>query len=153
MTLLFNQAAVLAAVALAGLVSPVPGRPVEGITLEVRLVGLRSDQGSARVALWRTREGFPNDSEKAARRYSLPIVDGVADIVIEGLEPGDWAIAAFHDENDNGRLDTRMFGIPKEGVAVSRDARGRFGPPSFEQAKVQLAGRRPQTITLRVVYP
>jgi uncharacterized protein (DUF2141 family) len=31
------------------------------------------------------------------------------------IKPGKYAIAVIHDENCNGKLDTNMFGIPKEG--------------------------------------
>ena len=50
------------------------------------------------------------------------------------LPPGTWAVLSFQDENDNGKLDRNVLGIPKERYAFSRDARGRFGPPSFEDA-------------------
>jgi uncharacterized protein (DUF2141 family) len=43
-----------------------------------------------------------------------------------------------------------VLGIPKEPYAFSRDARGRFGPPSFEDAAFELRDEKAvTTIKLR----
>ena len=44
----------------------------------------------------------------------------------------------FHDENENGELDTGFLGIPKEDYAFSNNASGVFGPPSYDKAKFEL---------------
>jgi uncharacterized protein (DUF2141 family) len=54
------------------------------------------------------------------------------------VEPGIYAVSVFHDENDNQKMDTAMFGIPKEPWAVSNNAKGMMGPPSFEDAKIKV---------------
>jgi len=45
-----------------------------------------------------------------------------------------YAVSVFHDENYNGKLDTNLLGIPREGVGASNDARGNFRPPKFGAA-------------------
>ena len=52
--------------------------------------------------------------------------------------PGKYAIAFFQDENGNGKLDTKRFGVPSEPFGFSRDAMGKLGPPSFEAAALDL---------------
>jgi uncharacterized protein (DUF2141 family) len=42
----------------------------------------------------------------------------------------------IHDENDNGKLDSGTFGIPREGFGFGNDAMGTFGPPSFKKASI-----------------
>src|SRR5438552_3406736 len=53
---------------------------------------------------------------------------------------GVYAVACFHDENGNGKLDTGLFGIPKEATAASNDAKGTMGPPKFNDAKFSFPG-------------
>jgi uncharacterized protein (DUF2141 family) len=65
--------------------------------------------------------------------------------------PGTYAVAAFHDENGNGKLDRGMFGIPKEGVAASNDARGHMGPPKWDDAKFVYKGELLQ-LRIRIAY-
>jgi uncharacterized protein (DUF2141 family) len=50
------------------------------------------------------------------------------------VPPGHYALNAYHDENDNNKMDRNMIGIPTEGYAFSRDAKGHRGPPQFEDA-------------------
>jgi uncharacterized protein (DUF2141 family) len=60
----------------------------------------------------------------------------------EGVRPGVYGISAYHDENANGKLDTNVLGMPTEDYGASRDARGTFGPPRFEDAKFEYRGGR-----------
>jgi len=50
------------------------------------------------------------------------------------VPPGQYAVRLFHDVNGNGQFDTNPFGIPTEPFAFSNNARGRFGPATWEEA-------------------
>ncbi|GEA12408.1 DUF2141 domain-containing protein [Alteromonas sp. KUL49] len=54
-------------------------------------------------------------------------------------EPGEYALRYFHDENDNGQMETNMFGIPTEGYGFSNNAQPNFGPASYSQIKFVVA--------------
>lgn len=67
----------------------------------------------------------------------------------EGLKAGIYAISIFHDENDNGKLDTNFIGIPTEPYGFSNNAKGMFGPPDFKDCQVEVAaGKKEIVITL-----
>jgi uncharacterized protein (DUF2141 family) len=51
---------------------------------------------------------------------------------------GKYSIKAFHDENENSKLDTNFTGMPVELYGFSNNARGQFGPPSFERTAFTL---------------
>jgi uncharacterized protein (DUF2141 family) len=53
---------------------------------------------------------------------------------------GVYGISAYHDENSNDELDTNFLGMPVEDYCASRNARGTFGPPSFDDAKFKYEG-------------
>jgi uncharacterized protein (DUF2141 family) len=53
--------------------------------------------------------------------------------------PGRYAVSAYHDANQNGKLDRNLVGLPTEGYGFSRDARIRFGPPSFDDAAFDIS--------------
>ena len=80
----------------------------------------------------------------------VPIKDGQAIAVFEDVPAGPFAVSVFHDENDNGELDSAAFGIPSEPYGFSADARDLFGPPSFEEARIELAAGETKQITVRV---
>ena len=143
-------AALLALLLAAAIPPPAPAAPGTA-TLVVEVTGLKDDQGSVQVALHASEDGFPTRPEKALRQASVPISGGRARAVFEGLAPGGYAVAAYHDENGDGRLDTGFLGIPSEGLAASNDAKGFMGPPSFEKARVEV-GPGEARITVRISY-
>ena len=63
-----------------------------------------------------------------------PARAGVTRVTVPNVPAGEYAIQAFHDENNNGEVDRAMFGIPREGVGFSRNARIGLGPPKWRDA-------------------
>jgi uncharacterized protein (DUF2141 family) len=114
--------------------------------LTVVPVGLEGSRGSLLAQLSNAAETFEGKGE-AFRSAEVKVVDGQAVVVFEAVPLGEYALKVFHDENDNQKLDTNFVGMPKEKFGFSNDAMGRFGPPSFEQARFRL---EESTTTLRV---
>lgn len=106
------------------------------LTVEVR--GIRSGDGRLYVAVHapETKDTFPAGEGVAAFRQDAQV--GALRFVVRDLPPGRYAANAFHDENDNGELDTNLFGIPTEGYGFTNDPRTTFGPPDFEDAAVDV---------------
>jgi uncharacterized protein (DUF2141 family) len=107
-------------------------------TLVLEVCGIRSTEGKLRVALYGRPEGFPSDHERADRTHTFPITADSLEWRIEDLPTGNWAVAVLHDEDDDAEMDTGWFGQPTEGWGASNDAKGRFGPPSFEDAAIEV---------------
>ncbi len=112
------------------------GAPTRG-TIEIHITGLANDQGKACASLYDNPEGYPRDPAKAAFRECSSIHDKRATITFEDLPFGTYASFAFHDADDNGEIRKNRLGIPRDPVGASNKARGRFGPPSFEDASFQ----------------
>ncbi len=117
--------------------------------LEVRIEGLRNQKGLIRLCVTRDEKIFPNcERDPAARSLSVPATAASEPIEIPDLRPGDCAVAVFHDENGNGKLDT-AFAIPKEGFGFSNNPTVRFGAPSYAAVRIRLVpGANTQTIKL-----
>jgi uncharacterized protein (DUF2141 family) len=120
-------------------------------TLTVTILNFRNNLGQAGVALYNKEEAFPKSPDKAVKIVYAPIRDKKAVVVFESLPPGEYAISVFHDENKNGKMDTNFFGIPKEGVGASNDARGHLGPPHYKDAKFNFSGRI-QSMSINIIY-
>jgi uncharacterized protein (DUF2141 family) len=63
---------------------------------------------------------------------------------------GKYAINVIHDKNNNNKLDTNVFGIPKEGWGCSNNARGTLGAPKFKDKLVDITTSK--TITINLVH-
>lgn len=105
--------------------------------LVVEIEGIRNSKGYILLAIYASADGFPDVSEKAIIRKRIPAQAGNMSISIDNLKPGKYAFGVVHDENDNQKLDTGLFGIPKEGFCFSRQAMGTFGPPDFKDAQFE----------------
>jgi uncharacterized protein (DUF2141 family) len=103
-------------------------------TLVVEVTGFKHDRGQLLLRLFDGERGYPTDGARAVRETKQSISGGHARIELSGLAFGEYAIACVHDENGDGKLNTGLFGIPKEGVCASNDARGHMGPPSWKDA-------------------
>lgn len=103
----------------------------------------RASGGMLAVAVYRDADAFRRGEGPVASRM-VARTGAVTSVVITGLPPGRYAVAAYHDTDGDGDLTLWPFGLPKEAYGFSRDARGQFGPPSFASAAFDLpaAGAR-----------
>jgi uncharacterized protein (DUF2141 family) len=121
--------------------APAEEAPARRITVTVIT---HSDSGRVFCAMWRGREGYPTQRNRTAfEAIDRTIVNHRATCVFEDVPPGEYAIAAFHDENGNNGLDRNFLGIPSEGTGASNDARGFMGPPRYDDARFQF----PETVS------
>ena len=107
-------------------------------TLVIEISGIRNNKGHVLVALYNRADGFPDQSDKAFKKLRIPATTSILKCSFEDLPPGSYAFGIIHDENDNQKLDTGLFGIPKEGFVFSRNAMGTIGPPSFKDAAIEI---------------
>ncbi len=75
-------------------------------------------------------------------------MDKKAIVTFKNIPKGEYAVSFVHDENDNKKMDTNFFGIPKEDYGCSNNARGFMGPPKYEDAKFQLIENK--TIDIKI---
>jgi uncharacterized protein (DUF2141 family) len=110
--------------------------------------------GRIAYLVFNSPSGFPRNKTKAVIcGFSSPVGrEGTETIDVGEVAPGRYAVSLYLDENDNGRLDSGLFGIPTEPVGVSNNPRSRLGPPRFEDGAFSM-GTRPQTISITLVRP
>jgi uncharacterized protein (DUF2141 family) len=124
-----------------------------GGRIVVDATGLRSDRGRLRCFLLDQADAYPTHPERAVATTRAAIRGSGARCTFEGVAAGTYAIALHHDEDDDDRVDTGIFGIPTEGTGASRDARGSMGPPSFRDAQfVHDGGETSMTIRMAYVF-
>jgi uncharacterized protein (DUF2141 family) len=102
--------------------------------LTVVPVGLEKNAGSVMVNLASSEADFESGTV-AFRSAIVKVENKQAVAVFEDVPYGEYAIKIFHDEDGDEKLDTNFVGFPKEKFGFSNDALGRFGPPSYEQAR------------------
>jgi uncharacterized protein (DUF2141 family) len=122
----------------------------QSCTLNVTLTSVHSGKGKVMLALFRQAEGFPSSHEKAFKLMQAPARQGDLRVSFPALPAGTYALAVYHDENADGKLNTNMLGIPKEGYAFSNNVRPKFSAPDFQDAAFSVDAST--VITLQVRY-
>lgn len=122
----------------------------EAADLKVVISGLRSGNGDVHVAIFDTPETFPQSGNSQTDAVVKASPNG-ASAVFSGLKPGNYALAAFHDENGNRTFDQNVLGIPVEGFGFSNDPPVFLGPPKFTEAAVAL-GQNDAEIVIHIGY-
>jgi uncharacterized protein (DUF2141 family) len=131
--------------------------------LRVTITDVRSDSGELLIGLYETAEGFlaaianaETSGIMADRNRLIGVAmrarPGPQQAVFARLPPGRYAVIVVHDENDNGRLDANVFGVPTEGYGFSNDARGFLSAPSFDAAAITI-GNADASIAISLTYP
>ena len=117
----------------------------ENYSIEVTVENATNNEGKIFLALYNSETNF---LEKSYKGTKSEIINNSCTITFEDIPSGPYAISVFHDENNNGEMDSNFMGIPKEDYGCSNDATGFMGPPKWKNAKFELKENKSITITL-----
>jgi uncharacterized protein (DUF2141 family) len=118
--------------------------------VRVEVATLHSSKGHVLCALFDSEDAYKR--LRPAMRLVVDPVQPVTTCTFRDVVPGAYMISAVHDENDNGKLDKSLFGMPKEGYGVSNDHTYALKGPDFAESLVQL-GDGVTSISIRLRYP
>jgi len=119
--------------------------------IQVEVSGISSKKGEILAALFSTEKGFPNDASKAFKTVKALPSNGKATLQFNQVPDGKYAIALFHDTNGDGKLNTNILGIPKEGYGVSNNVRNLFSAPGFEESSFR-HGKSKTSLSITIQY-
>ena len=108
--------------------------------VDLQITGLKSNKGKVYVQLFKGQENF--NKGKAEASSVVNAKKGEVTVSFYGLEKEDYGIRYYHDENDNGKMETNLIGLPTEGYGFSNSAKPNFGPVSYEQIKFEVVSPR-----------
>ena len=106
-------------------------------TVTIKITGMETLTGSVRMSLFNSEESYM----KKAYRNASKKVEGKEVFTFENVPEGTYGASVYHDANENMELDSNFMGIPKEAYCFSNNARGKFGPASFEDCSFAVKGK------------
>ncbi len=113
--------------------------PGSAATLHVTVEGIHNSAQPVRVVLFNSPDSFP-DEEQCFTVQATKATQGTAVVEFTDLDPGPYAIMAYHDENGDTRLN-RVLGMwPSEGYGLSLNPLV-MGPPTFQETSFELPAR------------
>jgi uncharacterized protein (DUF2141 family) len=120
---------------------PQTTQAASGCTLRIHVDGLRNSTGVVGSAIFKTRDGWPEDMSKTVNHWPTPIAPQAheATAVAQNLPAGDYGVVVIHDENKNHKLDRNFIGFPKEGFGFANNPHVGLSAPPFNAAIVHVA--------------
>lgn len=116
--------------------------------LTIRVTNIQSTKGKISIGIYRKVDVFPIQG-KQFKGVFITTKQPLTKYTFENLSKGQYAVAVFHDENENGKLDKNLFGAPTEAYGFSRNARETFSAPSFQSAKIDLSENKAIEILIK----
>jgi uncharacterized protein (DUF2141 family) len=116
--------------------------------IQLEITGIKNSTGFIQIAVFKSDTDF--DKDIFIKVIAIPASSEVQ-VSIPDLEVGKYAIAVYHDENKNQKLDKNFVGIPKEGYGFSNNAVGKLGPPKFSESSFSLDTQL-KKLSIRMIY-
>lgn len=117
-------------------------------TLKLQITNVKNTNGEIRAAMYSNEDDFLKFN-KVFKASAEKAVKGNTTLVFKDIPQGTYAVAVFHDENSNEKLDTNFMGIPKEPLGFSIGKMKTFGPPSFKECAFKLESDREISIEIK----
>lgn len=114
--------------------------------LKVVIENVANSEGVIRVALYDNEATY---LKTPAKNLSAPASKGSVELAFNDVHPGPYAVSVYQDLNKNNKLDSNSIGIPIEPYGMSRNAKGRFGPPSFKDTQFSVDDK-PQSVVIKL---
>lgn len=120
--------------------------PANAAELKVNIVNIKPDAGKLMLQMVSSEAAFAGKDNTSFASLILPITGAESNFSFDAIPPGEYAISVFQDVNTNQKLDSNMLGIPKEPYGFSNDARGKFGPAKWQDAKFTIGNTDAQLL-------
>lgn len=106
-------------------------------TLTFTIDGIKNAEGKILVQIFSGEENY--NQGIAFSGMMVNAKKGKVKVLFGDLPKGEYAIRYFHDQNDNGELESNLLGMPTEGYGFSNNAKANFGPAKYQSMKFIIA--------------
>jgi uncharacterized protein (DUF2141 family) len=117
--------------------------------ITVAVSNFRSNRGLCRACLFRDAASFLGKGAPVQCQSAM-VRNRTALVTFANIPRGTYAIAVFHDENSNGQMDKKIFGIPAEGYGASGNRLPFASAPSFEDNQFFLENNSQVRLSVRL---
>ncbi len=120
------------------------GQPAQVV---VTLNGVESEDGSLLIYLHDNEYSYYSDDDINTdgitffRKLNIPANSPTKQVTFDNIPTGQYAITAFHDEDNDGRLDRMIvpfIGMPSESYGSSNDSFSYLSKGSFKDALIDI---------------
>jgi uncharacterized protein (DUF2141 family) len=118
----------------------------------VSVSNLPATDGKLYLLIYNAPAGFPSNPDKAYRIVSKLPEAQMTSLTVDNLPHGRYAIVAYHDRNDNGKMDKSFWGSPREPYGFSNIPGEFCGTPSFDQTAAVFDAQH-TSLSIKIIQP
>jgi len=100
--------------------------------IKLEIAGVNAQQSKIYVQLFKGEDNYLNDNALTATYIQAKA--GLNFVSFTDVPAGEYVVRFYQDENNNGTLDTNLFGMPSEGYGFSNNAKPNYGPVAYTDA-------------------
>ncbi len=97
--------------------------PTYAADVRVQVTDINKHTGTIAAVLMDSEAAWTGKGAPVSARREKAGAGTELELVFTDVAPGKYAIRLMHDENDNGKLDTNLVGMPTEGYGFSNNPR------------------------------
>ncbi len=117
--------------------------------VDVTVTGIEVEKGGViKIGVYETN-GFPIVGNEVTGK-DIKVTDTGVTVTIKDIPVGTYALAIFQDTNSDGKLNSNLFGAPKEPYGFSKNRYGTFGPPDFEDVSFKIESDNSTSLTINL---
>jgi uncharacterized protein (DUF2141 family) len=105
----------------------------------LKIQNIKNTKGTLRIAFYKKGSNFPDNSGILYAKEMKIIQKGEMILTFSDIGLGEYAMAIFHDENGNKKLDKNLLGVPTEPYGFSRNFKPKFSAPKYTDCNVDFS--------------
>ncbi|MFC2098481.1 DUF2141 domain-containing protein [Bacteroidota bacterium] len=118
-------------------------------SIVVEINGCENSNGGILLGLYNSESGFL-EFDKSYKGAFVKANKGTVLHTFTAIPAGKYALAVWHDEDENKKLDKNIIGVPKEKYGFSNNRFGKFGPPDFNEASFKVEDNKKTTLIINL---
>ncbi|MCE5332042.1 MAG: DUF2141 domain-containing protein [Bacteroidales bacterium] len=118
--------------------------------IEITFTGVKNVDGVIRIALYNGVDAYR--AHEATKTLVVQSEKGEVTCSFDSVPTGKYILAAYHDENEDAKLNKGTFGIPIEGYAFSNNAKAVMGPPDPEKMLFEIKEEKVSVLSMEMQY-
>lgn len=120
-----------------GLSTPTVQEPANS-SISLEITNIQFASGNIHLAIYETKQSFDDSSDPyLLKMYPAPASDKLQ-VQLDDIPMGRYALALYHDVNNNSDMDKNLFGIPKEPYGFSNNPKAKWSAPKFEELLIEV---------------
>ncbi len=115
--------------------------------IKVEISNIKKEVGVIYIGIYNIAETFPKADvvfEKEIKAQSSTV-----NYTFTNIPVGNYAVAVYHDEDEDGKIDRYFFGMPSEHYGFSRNP-SVFGLPDYKLCSFKLEEKKIVTIKIKL---